>query len=120
MNSRFRQSVLLPLLAAFWIASGLARANTQGVFFLLHAFHGAEGASPVAGVAISSAGCLYGTAVTGGRHNHGTVWKIDGSGVFSVLHAFHGTDGANPAAGVTLDREGNLYGTTVEGGAHKV
>jgi len=61
-------------------------------------------------------GNLYGTTVSGGAAQQGTVFKIDNAGNYSVLHSFNGSDGAAPAAGVIVGADGNLYGTTSQGG----
>jgi len=41
-----------------------------------HFTNGAEGAYPVGGVSVDSAGNLFGTCVNGGANNYGTVWEI--------------------------------------------
>ena len=92
--------------------------NTDGTgFTTLHHFtRGTDGANPVAGL-ILSGNTLYGTAVSGGSSDDGTVFKIntDGTG-FTNLHSFDMVgDGANPYAGLILS--GNiLYGTAAYGG----
>ena len=88
---------------------------------VLHSFGGSgDGRGPSAGVAMDSAGNLYGTTTTGGTYNAGTVWKLspNGSGYTeTVLYSFPGApDGATPNAGVVLDSYGNLYGVTFYGG----
>lgn len=95
------------------------KLDTAGKQMLLHSFTGgADGAGPVAGVILDSAGNLYGTAGSGGAHNFGVVYKVDPSGRETVLYSFQGgTDGANPYAGLARDSSGNLYGTTYSGGA---
>jgi uncharacterized repeat protein (TIGR03803 family) len=92
-----------------------------------------DGAYPVAGLIMDSAGNLYGTAENAGQFSAqcpgfvgpdvlfgcGTVFKLDPSGKETVLYSFTNTngDGANPAAGVIMDSAGNLYGTTLVGGS---
>ena len=79
-----------------------------------------DGANPVGGVVVDSAGDLYGTTFFGGGNGveFGIVFELSpGSGsqwTEKVLYAFQGgsTDGANPNAGVILDSAGSLYGTT--------
>jgi len=61
-------------------------------------------------------GNLYGTTVSGGAAQQGTVFKIDNAGNYSVLHSFNGSDGAAPAAGVIVGADGNLYGPCSQGG----
>ena len=43
---------------------------------VLHTFRGADGATPQAGMAIGSDGALYGTTVSGGTANLGTVFRL--------------------------------------------
>ena len=82
-----------------------------------------DGSAPEAGLAIDSAGNLYGTTVSGGVSGHGTVFMLvkSASGTYTekILHNFSGDpDGSGPVGGVTLDSLGNLYGTTPVGGAY--
>lgn len=80
-----------------------------------------NGAFPIAGVTLDSAGNLYGTTESGGAFGFGTVFKLSTSGVETVLYSFQGgTDGNEPEGGVILDSAGNLYGTTYQGGAYKM
>ena len=84
----------------------------------------ADGANPVYGVVLDSAGNLYGTTSAGGSRKCpgggcGVVYKLTltPSGyVESVLHTFAGTDGAYPDAAPLLDSAGNVFGTTFDGG----
>ena len=104
--------------------SGVVYELTSGTWdeTVLHSFAGKpDGMNPFAAPTFDAAGNLYGTTYFGGRHNHGSVYKLarqqDGSWAETVLHSFEGaSDGVNPGAGVVLDREGNLYGTTAIGG----
>ncbi len=97
---------------------------------VIHEFTGgADGAIPLAGLAIDSEGNLYGTASAGGDLSCNAGAEVPGCGlVFEltsqagggwsqiVLHSFKGApDGAEPQAGLTL-RGGVLYGTTTAGG----
>jgi uncharacterized repeat protein (TIGR03803 family) len=89
----------------------------------LHSFgQGTDGAQPIGGVVLDSAGNIYGTTSLGGSFGNGTVFEQKKSGrtwTESVIYSFTGgNDGTNPPAGVTLDANGNLYGTTSMGGAN--
>ena len=88
----------------------------------IHQFgRGTDGAQPIGGVVLDSAGNFYGTTSLGGTYGDGTVFeekKSGGTWTESVIYNFTGgNDGINPPAGVTLDAHGNLYGTTSLGGA---
>jgi len=106
-------------------------ANSMGVVFkvaadgtetVLHAFTGGpkDGAFPTnAGLAMDSAGNLYGMTQFGGGNDYGTLFKLARSGRFKLLHSFiGGSDGRYPAAGLIIDDAGNLYGTTQGGGGN--
>jgi uncharacterized repeat protein (TIGR03803 family) len=85
---------------------------------VLHSFgSGSDGAEPMSGLIMDSAGNLYGTTPVGGLHGFGTVFKLTPSGTETILHNFAGgTDGIEPSSGLTMDTKGNLYGTTALGG----
>jgi uncharacterized repeat protein (TIGR03803 family) len=95
----------------------ISAAGTESV---LHSFAGGptDGAYPLGGLIMDSAGNLYGTTSYGGANGDGTVFKISTAGMYSVLHSFAGSpsDGRVPYAGLTMDGAGNLYGTTNAGG----
>jgi uncharacterized repeat protein (TIGR03803 family) len=88
----------------------------------LAAFTGrADGAFPLAGVAIDNNGNLYGTTSAGAKGS-GTVFKIVPGKPLKTLYTFcsqnNCIDGSSPRAGLIIDGLGNLYGTTFGGGAH--
>jgi uncharacterized repeat protein (TIGR03803 family) len=77
-----------------------------------------RGDEPQGGLLVDSLGNLYGTAIFGGAHAGGTVFKFSPSPVGwqeSVLYNFCSRsgckDGGAPWAGVIMDSAGNLYGT---------
>ncbi len=91
------------------------KISPKGAEVVLYSFAGgADGANPIAGLAMDNLGNLYGTTSTGGISNAGTVFKVSPTGKHTVLYSFGQAvnDGSTPVAGVTLDPKGNLYGTT--------
>jgi uncharacterized repeat protein (TIGR03803 family) len=107
-------------------AGAVFKVTRKGAETVLYSFKGkADGANPVAGLAIDKVGNLYGTTTKGGPSNDGTVFELavpkvtGGAWREEVLHTFgEDKDGASPVAGVTLDASGNLYGTTAAGGTY--
>jgi uncharacterized repeat protein (TIGR03803 family) len=93
------------------------KLDTSGQESVLYSFAGppTDGANPLAGLVLDSAGNLYGT--TSGFE--GTVFKLNAAGAEEVLHTFVGSpsDGSTPEAPLVRDAAGNLYGTTFFGGA---
>lgn len=94
------------------------RLDSAGHETVLYSFTGGvDGANPAGGVIGDSAGNLYGTAVGGGTHGFGVVYKVDATRHQSVLYNFTGAaDGANPGGELIRDVAGNLYGTAGDGG----
>jgi uncharacterized repeat protein (TIGR03803 family) len=98
-------------------------------FTVIHNFTGGQdGAFPLAGLTIDSAGNLYGTTagipfldpVVSSASTNGTVFQLTktGSGwLFRPLYDFAGgNDGSAPEARVAFGPDGSLYGTTAAGG----
>lgn len=109
----------LILMAMVAVAPG---AQAQ-MFTALHSFTGGpDGGEPIAGVAMDTAGNLYGATYKGGTSGLGVVYKLahKGSGwVLSELYSFRsGAGGSVPIGGVTVGSDGNLYGTTTSGGQY--
>jgi uncharacterized repeat protein (TIGR03803 family) len=84
-----------------------------------------EGTVPLGGLALNSAGEIFGIANLGGAHDEGAVFKLSPAGDrydYSVIYSFCSaqscTDGIRPTAGVAIDPAGNLYGTTTRSGDH--
>jgi uncharacterized repeat protein (TIGR03803 family) len=109
---------LAVLSALLLIAVRPALAQTESV---LHSFaqNGTDGYNPYAGLAIDTAGNLYGTTNVGGASGAGTVFQVTPTGTETVLQSLGGAKGANPyLSGVVRDKAGNLYGVTSQGGAN--
>jgi len=72
--------------------------------------------------ALDKAGRIYGTTVTGGASNNGTVYRLfpgaNGQWSAQILYSFKGgtTDGSGPYSAVVFDESGDMYGTTSSGG----
>ena len=92
---------------------------------ILHSFDSLDGYEPYAGLAMDSAGNLYGTTRFGGSENQGTLFEVtpagDGTWTETVLHNFGSTttDGLQPYSTPYLDSAGNIYGTTIGGGTYR-
>ena len=110
--------------------TGVGGANNKGTVFkinpntgaynVLHSFgSSSDGIQPMGRLLLDASGNLYGTTVSGGAKNYGTVFKFTPGVGESVVYSFTGgSDGAYPFAGLVLDANGNLYGTTYGGGAN--
>lgn len=98
-------------------------ANGSWTEQVLHSFDSPNFVVPVDGVAIDSAGNLFGVTYDGGSTSYGSVYQGSpmpgGTWTFKSIHSFsrNGVDGANPSARLAIDGNGNLYGTTYYGGA---
>jgi uncharacterized repeat protein (TIGR03803 family) len=84
----------------------------------LATFNGTNGYSPMGGLIEDAAGNLFGTTLSGGEYDFGSVFEIAaGANILTTLYSFDYTDGQGPATGNLLaDASGNLYGTTDNGG----
>ena len=96
------------------------RLTTAGVLTVLHDFCTgacADGTYPSAGLIEGTDANFYGTAISGGANNAGTVFKMSSSGKFTTLYTFCSVspacaDGINPAGALVQGNDGNFYGTT--------
>ncbi|MGA8756166.1 MAG: choice-of-anchor tandem repeat GloVer-containing protein [Stellaceae bacterium] len=119
----------LAFLAIATVISPLQSRAATPTLTTLATFNFTDGSQPAAGVIADANGNLFGTTVTGGANDYGTVFEIakTASGYASnpiTLYSFCKslppcTDGANPSGGVIADTNGNLFGTTFNGGAHQ-
>jgi uncharacterized repeat protein (TIGR03803 family) len=86
---------------------------------ILHSFpaYTHDGYHPNTDIAVDGNGNLYGTTVSGGNSNYGTVFMLSppaGGGAWTetVLYSFSGgSDGGYPIGGVVVGSNGVLYGT---------
>jgi uncharacterized repeat protein (TIGR03803 family) len=89
---------------------------------VLYAFRGGNDAAfPTSALTFDASGNLYGTAVEGGTHRQGAIFKLMPAGgghwTENVVYNFTGgQDGAFPYGGVIIDASGTLYGTASIGG----
>jgi uncharacterized repeat protein (TIGR03803 family) len=91
--------------------------SRSGRFTVLHKFtYGTgDGWDVSFGVVRDQQGNLYGTTLTGGAWNYGTIYEITSAGEEKVLYNFAGSpDGSDPGGLVIAN--GKLYGTTTSGG----
>jgi len=102
--------------AVFELSPG-AKRWTEKVLYSFQRL--SDGGLPIAGLVFDAVGNLYGTTMSGGNADAGTVFELSpGAGAWTetVLHSFTGlSDGDGPVAPVTL-HNGSLYGTTACGG----
>jgi uncharacterized repeat protein (TIGR03803 family) len=97
------------------------KLSQTGDYQALYSFTGgADGANPVGGVILDSAGNLYGTTYYGGASGGGVVFELDAAGNYTALYNLSSASGRNPVGGLLLDSTGNLYGTTALGGANEI
>jgi len=77
---------------------------------------GADGSSPAGGFAFDNSGNFYGTTLTGGSGDAGTIFEYSpATSRLTTLYSFTGgADGSGPRGGMIMDASGNLYGTTVK------
>jgi uncharacterized repeat protein (TIGR03803 family) len=86
-------------------------AWTESVLYSFAAEH------PTSGLAVDSAGNLYGEASAPEVYELSPPSVAGGAWTFSVLRVFSNqSEGSNPIGGLTLDKSGNLYGTSATGG----
>jgi uncharacterized repeat protein (TIGR03803 family) len=107
------------------------RKNGLWTLTTLHSFgNGNDGAYPVSGLTVDSAGNLFGVTAQGGKHGSaceaygcGTVYELihekTGTWAERIIHDFgSGTDGNLPRGDLILDHRGALYGTALDGGLY--
>jgi len=93
---------------------------------VLHQFSGQkDGGTPVAGLAIDSAGTLYGSTPAYGAFGFGVAFSLSKPAIGkttwtqTILHAFtNGKDGSYPQGSFIIDQAGELCGTTSNSGTN--
>ena len=89
-----------------------------GVLTNLYSFgtNPGDGRSPSA-LLQGADGNFYGTTLSGGAQNQGTVFEISPAGAFTTLYSFGSVpgDGAAPLAALIQAGDGTFYGTTQNG-----
>jgi uncharacterized repeat protein (TIGR03803 family) len=115
-----RLSILLSSLFLFLLVVGFAATPLHSQTYTdLHDFDcTTDGCLSAASGILAQGrdGNLYGTLISGGTFNDGTVFKITPAGAITTLYNFAGTDGSSPSSGLTLGTDGNFYGTNYGGG----
>jgi uncharacterized repeat protein (TIGR03803 family) len=100
-------------------------ADTPHAFTNLHSFNSSiDGGDPIMDLILVD-GVLYGTTISGGSANNGSVFCIGTNGGFTNLHTFEATagstatnsDGATPFC-TLLYANNSLYGLASRGGAY--
>jgi uncharacterized repeat protein (TIGR03803 family) len=99
------------------VLSGVMRAQTK--LDVMAGFGLVPPQNPQAQLIQGTDGNFYGTTISGGASNAGTVFQVTPTGALTILHTFVGgsADGAYPYASLVQGTDGNFYGTTYSGGA---
>jgi len=108
------------------VFSSLAVMNAPAqTFTTLYSFcpqtNCADGTTPSAALIQATNGSLYGSTLSGGTNNDGTLFRLGTSGQVTTLYSFCAAggacpDGFLPDAPLVLGSDGNFYGTTKQGG----
>jgi uncharacterized repeat protein (TIGR03803 family) len=96
MRSKILQFITTIILLV--IAAALGLAAQSSTYSVLYAFKNVpDGSNSYAGLLQDKEGNLYGTTVTGGASENGTVFKLDIFDKETILHSFSGSDGDLPS-----------------------
>jgi len=99
-------------------SGSIYRITNDGIFTELHRFVYTDGAHPWGRLFQATNYWFYGTTLTGGAYDHGTIFRINSSGTLQTLFSFgNGPRGSRPTAGLIQASDGNFYGMTSSGGA---
>lgn len=110
--------------AGWGVVYRLSLQNGAWTEKVLHTFEGqsgADGAQTFSEVVLDQSGNVFGSTLSGGVFNYGTVFELNAANGYAntVLHSFNlnGSDGTFPN-GVIFDASGNLWGSTQGAGAN--
>ena len=98
------------------------KITPQDTLTTLHQFSGhlgvADGSFPL--LSLQSGALFYGTTITGGTNNHGTIFTITTAGTLTTLHQFSGTNGVADGTGpnILLPSGSSFIGSTALGGTN--
>lgn len=102
----------------------LSPTENGWVFTVLYTFSGGSNRGPYGGIAMDTAGNLYGTTNAEGAYDEGNIFKLGqshGVWTYTDLHDFTGgNDGAAPEGAPTVDTNGNVFGTASGGGLYGI
>jgi uncharacterized repeat protein (TIGR03803 family) len=121
MTSNLAGKLLLCCGLALAFLAPVSGAEAGG-YQLLHSFSGhGDGSEPWDALIEDGTGNLYGTTLSGGENNWGTIFRITPRGTVTVLYSFCNNckGGEIPHAGLIADKAGNFYGTATYGGDSK-
>jgi uncharacterized repeat protein (TIGR03803 family) len=99
------------------------RIDQYGVETILHSFTGypSDGANPeFVKLLLAADGNFWGTTITGGANNQGSIFKISPSGTYSLVFSFNNSaspaTGTAPYGGLVLGSDGKLWGAASSNG----
>ena len=102
------------------VYSETKKSYSERILYEFGASGSGDGNNPYGGLAMDSAGNLYGTTLYGGTSNIGTSYKLTKDGKTwkeTILHTFAGAnDGAQSTGNPYIDAKGRVWGMTETGG----
>jgi uncharacterized repeat protein (TIGR03803 family) len=115
-----RQNGLTELWMAFMLCAATATLAPAQTFTNLSNFNQTDGQWPIYSGSLVQGlnGNLYGTTVSGGSNDDGTVFTVTRAGALTTLHNFRSAGGCSPYGGLVLGTSGSFYGVTSGCGAN--